>query len=155
MPIDNDFFARLDSAAQRRLYSHWCEKAKGRQLPGREDLDPAALKDLSPWIGEIEVTRAESRLQFRYCRAGKAIVKARRADPSGKSFEEVHPASELAMLRVTHIQVVAKKRPALTDVSETAPSGALLEDERLILPLATDGELVDGLLYLADYDGGE
>ena len=58
------------------------------------------------------------------------------------------------MMRVAHIQVVAKKRPTLTDLLETTPAGAILEDERLILPLATDGELVDSLLYLADYSAG-
>jgi hypothetical protein len=151
MTMDRDFLARLASPAHQRLYRHWCERSRDSRLPGRQDLDLSSLKDLAPWIGEIEVTRAQSRLQFRYRQAGKAIVKARRADPSGRPFEETHRGGDLVKLRVTLIQVVAKKQPVLTDVSETAPGGVTLEDERLILPLATDGELVDSLVFLADY----
>ena len=154
MPTDNDFLARLNTSAHRRLYALWREKLRDRRLPGRQDLDLASLKDLAPWIGEIEVARAQSRLLFRYRQVGKAIAKARGGDLSGTRLEDAHRGGDLTQLRVTCIQVVAKKRPMLTDVSETAPSGAVLEDERLILPLATDGELVDSLLYLADYSGG-
>ena len=116
MTMDKEFLARLDHPAHRQLYSHWCAQADPQRLPGRQDLDLTSMRDLLPWIGEIEVTRAESRLQFRYRQTGKAIVKARGGDPSGRLFEELHQGVELTMIRLTHIQIVAKKRPKLIEV---------------------------------------
>lgn len=151
MAMNANFLAQLAHPAHQRLYRHWCEKAPPQGLPGRQDLDPEALKDLAPWIGEIDVERAQSRLHFRYRHAGKAIVAARGSDPSGRLFDDSHQGTDLTNLRLTYIQAVAKKRPSLTGVLETMRSGATIEDERLILPLATDGELVDAFIYLVDY----
>src|SRR3546814_12073410 len=41
---------RLKSARVKELYDYWCAKRGDRAMPGRDDIDPAELKALLPYV---------------------------------------------------------------------------------------------------------
>ena len=148
MTVDQTFLAQLSHPAHRRLYEHWCRRAPPGRLPGRQHLDFEDIDDLRPWIGEVEVVRDQARLFFRHRRAGRKLKAKTKSDPSGLWFEETYAGHELTEARLTHVQIVATKRPDMRSFSQPISPEQELQDDRLILPLATDGEIVDALIYL-------
>jgi hypothetical protein len=149
MTVDQNFLAQLTHPAHRRLYEHWCRRTPPGRLPGRQHLDFEDINDLRPWIGEVEVVRDQARLFFRHRRAGKKLTSKTRRDPSGLWFEETYEGHTLTETRLAHVQIVATKRPELTCFSQPISPEQELQDDRLILPLATDGQIVDVLIYLS------
>ncbi len=145
-PLPDDCDARL-----RRLYDYWrsVHPPSGR-LPGRQDVDPAALPDLLPWLWIVDVVRQP--LRFRYRLVGTEQVRAMERDFTGRFLDEVHPRF---LGSATYPQYVAAAEDAEIGYFRGPPAFHISKDyvaiERLILPLARDGRTVDMLLAITIY----
>ncbi len=125
------------------LYRLWSSKCRGGRLAGRRDFDPLEMPQLLPHLTLFDVERDP--LRFRIRLVGTAIVAAMGRDTTGLYLDQLE-----------RIESVAERARQLTlDKTPFYLAGLPLtwthRDYRtysvLGLPLASDGETVDMLLY--------
>jgi len=136
------------------LHAYWLAIAPPGLLPGRQHVDPTAIPRLLLYVWMMDVQR--SPLVFRWrligteAQAGKLPL--RPGDRLGDHLE----GEELERAERVLREVVECRRPSWArgrPVMPHAPS--VLSLERVILPLARDGESVDMLLGATVYDWAE
>jgi hypothetical protein len=131
------------------LHRYWLSirPARGR-LPGRRHFDPVAVPRLLPWIFLLDVERAP--LRFRYRLVGSEEVAALGCDPTGRWCDEL--VADFAAAP-TYPQWVATAEEGRIAYHHGLPVVHVPKDyistERLLLPLARDGERVDMILAIA------
>jgi hypothetical protein len=146
LPLPADCDPRL-----RRLYDYWLSlRPAAGGLPGRQHIDPAAIRDLLPWIWMVDVER--NPLRFRYRLLGTEQVHAMERDFTGRFLDEAHPSF---VASVSYPQYVAAAERAEIGYRRGPPVFHLSKDyvaiERLLLPLAKDGATVDVLVAITVY----
>lgn len=135
----------------RRLYDYWrsVHPASGG-LPGRQHIDPAAISELLPWLWMVDVER--NPLRFRYRLVGTEQVSVMEADLTGRYLDEAHPRF---LSSLTYPQYPAAAEHAEVGYHRGPPTFHINKDyvsiERLLLPLAKDGQEVDKLLAITVY----
>ncbi len=135
----------------RALYGHWrALRPEGRALPGRQHLDPVQIPALLPWLWLADVQR--SPLRFRFRLLGTKHYEQMKGDPTGRWIDEAFPNFTEQSTYPDYLAVAVdgrvsyrKGQPAYHVDSECR----LLE--RIMLPLARDGETVDMILALTLY----
>ena len=128
----------------RSLLSLWRAQRELRNgaLPRRQDFDPLEIgPKLLPHISIVELDG--ERLRFRLC--GTGLAKAAGLDLTGGYVDELNPNKEYARyIASLYEQARSSRLPVL---SESVFTGALEvskgHTQRLICPLAQDGERVD------------
>lgn len=141
------------------LYTYWRTRlpdAEGR-LPSRADIEPSDIPLLLPHLYLLDVL--EGPLRFRYRLVGTKLVYAGNREMTGMLMEEAHPNLFMAAPYADYPACVREHR-----ISRRLGMPVFDWDrehvriERLLLPLATDGEHVDMILGLSvffDSDGHE
>lgn len=135
----------------RALYGHWRSIHPEAGLPGRQHFDPVDVPRLLPniWLMDVE----SEPIRFRFRLIGSALIDAGPQVRVGALLDECIPDPD-ARAQVASLLVWAK-----TTRSPAWRKGAPIIDHRryvisaeaLILPLATDGVLVDRLLCVTAY----
>jgi hypothetical protein len=134
------------------LHAWWSkvQDAKGGALPGRTDVDPAALRNLLPHIALVDVLRDP--LDWRYRLVGTRLVEVMGGERTGKRMRELlsPPAIEGSVMLMTRI---------LETRAPLAFMGTLywLEKEyvgftALVLPLSNDGTEIDMGMMGLDFE---
>jgi hypothetical protein len=146
LPLPADCDPRL-----RRLYDYWLSlRPAAGSLPGRQHIDPAAIRDLLPWIWMVDVERNPWR--FRYRLLGTEQVHAMERDLTGRFLDEAHPSF---IASISYRQYVAAAERYEIGYLRGPPVFHLNKDyvaiERLLVPLAKDGATVDVLLAITIY----
>jgi hypothetical protein len=145
--VSDDLGERLQHAEHRQLYAYWSGKCRDGALPARADIDPIDLRRQLPRIALIDVLREPGGLQFRYRLTGTEIVERSGRDPTGKRFDELYRGAYLQTALDTYRRVVETGRPELSERTyPLVPDREYLHYDRLILPLAADGQTVDMVL---------
>lgn len=132
-----------------RIIEHWraIAPAPGR-LPGRQHFDPIAVPDLLPHLWLIDVERRPA-LRFRYRLIGTALIEAGVPMRRGDYFDEVTNQPAREEVASTLQSVVSDRRlDWRRGTPKVAHAKHVSELERVMLPLAADGETVDMLLGL-------
>jgi hypothetical protein len=146
-------------AKLRILWAHWQAIHPGAAgvLPGRQHIDPAAFRRILPNVWMLDVTRRPLRFRFRLIggevRVGNSIARP------GKWLDELYangavPPPILTMLT----RVVESREPDWYRGRPLMPHiDQVVHLERIILPMAADGHLVDLLLCATIYrwNGGD
>ena len=139
----------LESQALRKILRHWAEARADRRMPGWEDLKPSAIKDQLAiiWCWRFDSATRE----FIGRLAGERIEFVLGTSIRGKSMKDVfaHHDYELAYQR--HLRVVTE--PAFFRGHGLVYRHLDRFDigERIILPLAKDGEHADGIIGATDF----
>lgn len=133
----------------RRMIAHWESLAPGPGiLPGRQHFDPIQVPDLLPHIWLIDVERSP-KLRFRYRLLGTALIEAGVPMRRGDYFDEVENQPARDEVADTLEWVVHERQPDWRrGKPKVAHNRHVSELERVMLPLAADGETVDMLLGL-------
>ncbi len=138
----------------RRVYEYWrsIHPATGG-LPGRQHLEPLDLADVLRWLWLVDVAREP--IRFRYRLVGTGHVQALGRDLTGQWLDEAHEGFG-AMISSGEFATGAagklcfsRRRPQF----RVDPDYAVFE--RVLLPLARDGTLVDMLLGISVYRRGD
>jgi hypothetical protein len=132
------------------LLAYWRGLATVR-LPGRADIDPIEIgAPLLPHVFLADVLDGGRR--FRWRLIGTHIVTHAGTDDTGKDFElSIAPAMRATI--IGHYRKVVLSRQRLCHRgSFTGRDGRAYRYQRLLLPLATDGESVDMILGGAVFD---
>jgi hypothetical protein len=131
----------------RQLFAHWQAAAPAAGLPSRSRFDAVAIPDLAPDLWMLDVERTPLRLRYSSC--GAHIVAALGHDPTGRWLDDVHPRAQernyYDRYRVMVEQGVVTWRKGKPAFWHEVKSRAL---ENLIVPLATDGRIVDRLVAM-------
>jgi hypothetical protein len=134
-----------------RVYDYWqARRPSPGMLPGRQHIKPLELNGLLPHVWLCDVRRDP--LRFRYRILGTAITMAMGKDVTGYWLDDVHESFVSSKAYADFAAAVQAKAPSLY---RGRPQFHLHKDyvaiERLLLPLAENGEDVDMLLGLTVY----
>jgi PAS domain-containing protein len=136
----------------RQLYEYWRKiHPPGGGLPGRQHIDPTAMPTaLLPFVWLADVQRAP--LRFRYRLLGTEQVRVLGRDFTGCWIDEAHPdfpgSAAYAQFAAAAERGQAGYRSGHTLIILPKDYRSM---ERLILPLARDGNEVDMLLAISVY----
>lgn len=142
------------SAEELWLLDYWNGRRRGTELPGRVDIDPLDFPQLLSSLALISVlreSRSDSDLptDFRYRLAGTRIAAFAGRDPTGKRFTELYNGAYLTRAIATYREVVTRKDYALSrNVFVTGQGDEKIHYDRMLLPLASDGQTVDMICLL-------
>ena len=151
--VPDAFLESLTHTDHIALYRYWRSKCAPGALPSRADIDPAALRELLPRIGLIDVLREPDGPAFRFRLAGTELVQRGGHDPTGRRFDELYRGEYLETVQETYRHVAEMGEPLLTHrIYPLVPKREFLRYERLLLPLARDGAYVDMVMLLVVVD---
>jgi hypothetical protein len=139
------------NARFRRLADYLAAKAPPGKLPGRKHIDPLELADLLPWLMLIDVipqTSGEPRYRIRL--VGTEVVAIQGSDGTGKFVEEVLTGSEGSDVIRRYGEILRTHEPQYRRGTVAATGREHVPYERIVFPLANDGERVDMLLFVFD-----
>src|SRR3546814_15466946 len=92
--------------AHEELFAYWASLRGGGRLPGRRDLDPAAMKRLLPTVSLIDVARRDPP-DFRIRLAGTALYSVYGREITGRTLGEIYSTGAAAYLRCELGKVIA------------------------------------------------
>ena len=151
---DYEFDISLDdvtSAGIARFDSYWRSKMRAGRLPARADIDPADIKSILPNIILLNVGYDPFRVSVRL--RGTRIDEFR---PKGK-WKYLHEANTFDRGRKDDYLremefVVRHRRPVYARDWMTSRFGALCDLYAGIWPLSSDGQRIDILVVIEDFD---
>jgi hypothetical protein len=133
------------------LLAYWTSKRKGTTLPSRGDIDPL---EMGEWLGDLVLIDVLPDGDFRYRLYGSNFVVKFGKEMTGHSISELAPAQQ-AVIREEYDRARRERAPTARLYTADFEVGTLVTRhegaehatwERLVLPLASDGETVDMLL---------
>ena len=158
MACNLDEFANiLRDDRHRRAFAYWRSKAPEGRLPGRRDIDPLDVPDLLPWLTLVDVVWEGKRLRLRCRLTGTEVVTRFGRDITGLYAEEAYSGDYLAQVLESYGAIIENRRPHLSRHQVPIEGRENAEYDRLILPLAADGDTVDMFLacFAFDVRGGD
>ena len=133
-----------------RLYDYWLEKRGAREMPSRADLDPL---DMRFAIGDVILVDVldEDPPRFRIRLHGTNLSERTSFDLTGKMLDEM-PAPEFRNLATRSFSRVVRTREPMHVLAERLLDDRHQHYEAILLPLSSDGELIDRLMVGMIYD---
>jgi PAS domain len=143
--------ADVTSSCIAQFDAYWQSKKRAGRLPARVDIDPADLKPILPNIILLNVAYDPFRISVRL--RGTRIDEFR---PKGK-WEYLHEATTFDRGRKEDYLremdfAVRNRRPVYARDWMTSRFGALCDLYAGIWPLSSDGERIDMLVVIEDFD---
>lgn len=135
----------------RAVYDYWREKAAGRPMPYRAEIEPADLKPFLPAMMLIDVVHDTRRFVYRL--VGTHEVAGRGRDPTGLSVAEAFYAGSVEEAVAAYEYVARERRPFCFRDPYVTPDGWQEREDTLYLPLTRDGETV-GIILVYSYAYG-
>ena len=129
------------------IYAYWRGKMVGGKLPTRKDINPAELASLLPHVNLLDVEHTPLRFKARLM--GSETVRAYDYDMTGEYFESL-PNIEEALAEFRWL--VENKRPYLIINDLAWSDQARLHSKQIALPLSSDGETVDMIMFGVDFE---
>jgi hypothetical protein len=131
-------YCREDTVA---LYTYWAMKRRDRFAPSRAHIDPIEMKRWLAGLMLVDVARPPIRLTYRL--VGTRCVRARGFDPTGRAVQEGFFGPNLAeVMEAYRLAVEDHKVVYRWDISPSVDETQKIA-EMLILPLSSDGRIVD------------
>jgi len=125
-------------------------------LPGRQHIDPVALRAILPFVNLVDVERGEhDALRFRYRLIGTLQTTAAGREISGKYLEDAVAPTFADRIRANMTAVVQQAKPVYDRFPMPYADRNFIDSERVYFPLARDGRTVDMLLILNFYPDEE
>lgn len=119
-------------------------------MPSRADFDPLEMPQLLPFIILMDVEGSGNRLKVRL--AGTKIVEMFGSDYTGNYLDEIDFGDVMEKVLFEYGLAVTEKRPVFSDHSFRKPNDYRHAIERAILPLSNDGDSVNMLLAILDFE---
>ena len=124
----------------RAVFAYWQDKCAGRAMPSRADIDPAELKPYLPNIALIDVEDDPPR--YRYRLAGTELTKILDRELRGRYVDEM-PLLYRRFALAAYDKLLRERAPTYSRIDTFVPFLFNVRYERLLLPLAQDGERVN------------
>ena len=143
-------YAKLDPqfARMRDYLIGVCPPGK---LPGRQHIDPLAIRSMLSFTNLVDVIREDDGLRFRFRLIGTLQSTAAGREISGRYLEDAVLPEFVDRIRANMTAVVERREPLYDRFGMPHPDRDFIDTERIYFPLARDGETVDMLLILNGY----
>lgn len=126
------------------LRDFWDEKRGDRRMPARADID---VQELKRWLGHLALLDVvDGGRDFVFRVHGVDLVELYGVDLTGKALSEAGSAVEAVVLD-EYRSVVDEKAPLFVKRHHAQPEKDFVGVSKLILPLSSDGETVDMILF--------
>ena len=126
-----------------RILAYWRAKKGDRAFPSRADIDPLEFTRELPRVMMAEVSYDP--LEFRYRVAGTGLFAMHGQELTGKLARELQPAEFGALIHRHYAEVIERRTPIL-HVIELTVDYLATSYARIILPLSSDGTVIDRLI---------
>ena len=133
------------------LFDYWASKWNDGRLPGRQHIDPAEILKMWPSLYLIDVVRLSEQPRFRFRYVGEEIANKFLRDATGKWFDELYDTETYERLVVGYRKALDTKRPNHALLNMPIEGREYILYERLVCPLAADGDTVDMLIGVLDF----
>lgn len=147
------FFSQIHFPQLRQVALHWNDARRAKLMPAWRDIDPLAIYKHLPLIWSWRYDAVTERFTGKLC--GEAITDAFGRSLRGVKMEEFFLEDGYPTVYVRHRRVISE--PCLS-----RDSGAVLRHvdrlgmgERIVLPLADDGEIGDTVFGATIYDAAQ
>ncbi len=130
-----------------QFLDYWLAKhgADGH-LPSRTDIDPAEIPKLLPGIALIDVEASDDAYRFKYRLLGTRHSYVTQQNMVGLYLEDCTSPDELPVISATYTNVARQKLPHFQSRQFlSAAHGETIGYQRIVVPLAQDGETVNML----------
>jgi hypothetical protein len=146
-------FDEISSPIVRQGYDYWLSKRAGRTFPARADINPAEIKRLLPHVILVRVLDGGRDYQYRI--VGEANVKAHGFNPLNGRVGDLDRQVQgyTAMMIGLYTHICRTGRPFAARGTLVHLDRSFQTYESIYMPLGPDGDTVDHLLAIADYDG--
>ena len=128
------------------VLAYWESKKRGREMPGREDVDPTELVKFLPYISIVDVV--EDARRFVYRLVGTMEVEVRGYDPTGKSVGDGYFAAS-ADAAMANYQRVCDTRAPFYENDGFQVVDRWINEANLFLPLSDDNQTVNKILVFS------
>lgn len=148
LPAGSRDIAALTDPLLIRLAAYWETLRRSGALPGRRDINPAAIVRAMPFVALIDVHR-HSPLAMSFRLVGTELARWAGRDNTGREIEECygrHVGGDWDRAVRDYERAVLTGTPARRTHQGQRPDGLIFDYERILLPLASDGRTVDALL---------
>jgi hypothetical protein len=133
----------------RRLSDYLAAKAPLGKLPGRQHIDPLEIFDLLPYLMLVDVVRQpDGSARYKIRLAGTEAVAIQGSDGTGKYADEILSSPEGAGIIRRYDEILKTRQPQYRCGVVATPGREHVRYERLVFPLAADGENVDMLIFV-------
>lgn len=130
------------------LLDYWSGLESGGKIPSRALVNPLDVPRLLKNIGLMDVVQAiGGAFRFRYRLVGTQINHITGTEFTDQWLHEARTGDYGTFLQQLYTDSVTRKVPVFSRTSVKYADGRELETDRLVLPLASDGENVDMLLF--------
>ncbi|TXH39098.1 MAG: PAS domain-containing protein [Rhodospirillaceae bacterium] len=135
----------------RRLYEYWMTQKGGRAMPSRQDIDPADIPALLPYIIMTRLEYAPFRV--RYTLVGTRCVENGAFDYTGHYLDELYFRTEHDTDWHEVYSLLSREKLPILGLCEVKFDNGLLKPYAIaILPLSSNGETVDQTIALEDLE---
>lgn len=145
------FLSRIDDPALRRVAAHWQAVRGDRRLPAWKNIDPLAIARDLPIVWSWQYDRGTDRFTGRL--SGEEINKAFGRSLRGVPMQDFFKDWEYEKIFARHRRVVTEPCFAHGRGPVFIHARRYGDGERIILPLADDGENGDGIIGATVYRG--
>jgi hypothetical protein len=138
---------RLEIVSPRlkRLFSDWDEHRHGREFPSRADFTPFDLKYILGNLSLIDVTY--NPLNFRYRIHATSLGQRMQVEMTNKSIDDIPGADNAKRVREHFTRAVELRIPMAYIRGGRFTADTMPPDcEVLVLPLSSDGKIIDMLM---------
>jgi hypothetical protein len=144
-----DFIRSIVSPDLRAVAAHWTEVRAGRAMPAWEQLRPGEISTQLRLIWAYKYDPATAKFTGRL--ASERISRGFGMNFRGLPMEDAHPAEVLPRIDAI-MQRIVREPTLYRNIGKLFKRGErIVEGERLILPLSSDGLVSDGVLGISDF----
>jgi hypothetical protein len=132
------------------LYRYWDRLRGGRFAPARGEIEPTEIPGLLSRISLLVVEPEP--LRFRYRLSGTAINEAHGLEMTNRYVDELEPPAFARQMHDWLARLVHDRRPQLVEWHYLNQTGRPRHYRVLRLPLSSNGEDVDMIMILTEFD---
>lgn len=130
-----------------RLFGYWQGLCREGKIPSRRDIDPVEIPDLLPNIFLLDVVGDADDFVFRL--AGTLVEDAFSMPLRGRSIAEIQRQAGIPIPVAHHVEVARGGGPRYREGKMLVAGREHWRVRRLLLPLASDGRVIDVLIGCA------
>lgn len=130
------------------FFNHWRSLARGCSLPNRNQINPAEIASILPWMLVLETLRFRSSPEFRYRLAGTGCTELFGVDYTGKMLGDNLTPEGAEIRRAEFARVLDTLRPVFSTTNLPIKTKDFIRVHRGVFPVSLGGERVDQIFVI-------